>query len=97
MKFIVVFSCDASVVIDTVMIDADIFGVVQNVLLRVIYTILQSFDTLTNRISSNQHVSSLANLQSISLFSEKGSINIESIDSFSISGCIGIGRGRLLI
>ena len=97
MKFLIVFICDASIVNDPVMIDADIFSVVQNILLRVIYAILQRLDTLTNRISSNQHVSSLANLQSISLFSEKGSINIESINSFSISGCIGIGRGCLLI
>jgi len=89
-----------SVLRNLVSVPGDISVVVINVgiiiahlLSCVVDAMLEGSDRLTNSFSANEHVASLGNLKLVSVFTEQGTVSVESIDSFVEIGSSGVGRG----
>ena len=63
----------------------------------VVDTVLEACDRLAEGFSSNKHISSLGDLELISVLAEKSTIGIESIDSLMKIRCGRVGRRSCLI
>ena len=70
-----------AVVLNIGVVLVDVTVVVEDVDAGVSDTVLEGSDGLAESLSSDKHVSGLGNLELVSVLTEKGSVNVESIDS----------------
>ena len=92
MKSLPIILNQLSVISNILVIDINILVIAVDILAGGLHTLLKTLDSLTERLSSNQHISCLGNLELISMFTEKSTIRVESIDSLGELGSAGVGR-----
>ena len=92
MKSLPIILNQLPVISNILVIDINILVIAVNILAGGLHTLLKTLDSLTERLGSNEHISCLGNLELISMFTEKSTIRVESINSLGELGSAGVGR-----